>query len=918
MKRQHSPRSSRHYDHNEEALNFLSTSGAHKNEKGDSWGKDSKRMSRQHSPRSSRPYEHNEETRNFPSTSDTHKNQKRGVPTKKSSDCSIQPDFNSPISKRREGTRHQGTEYEKLMCALLALKFSTSSIVTDFKMKTNSVDCGDFDDVALEVTFEDGQSQIFLLQLKHVDTIKNFPCKMLLKYIKSIRQFKDIENINFILYTNNSTSINSKPTIYVENECNTNEEVVVRELQNLDPKKLLLMNSTKMSNVKNGTNVFQFELNQSSGSVEGLDNHLKHFYFFAHQTNATEAESLIRATLGKECGIKDAYSSDFISFIKMWWSEEYSHILTKNDVVVKLAESAFTPFIQPISGGKCTEKSKLLREAIMKFDMTIFEDTKEEVIANIWNTASDDKINLELPKYFRLGFIKDLSPKKRSIVLWNLDEGPLILKAEKSNEAQVKQAIKLLEKVKKKKVVLLLANATKDDFPGWNIFQDLSDLSNQDVYKDIAKKFLVSLQGRKSISLDELLNFDQENARTIGTTELIKMTQEVITIGRKEVNTFDNYIPRTVSTITLGTNKMSEICKKTNSLLIICDVSQSWNEAIRQLNLHVMELDQYIKKGKKREKIKVNVLLTSNKWDQVHFSDICKETERNVHLLQVFDDKSCTSVLSKEKRFSLDIMKSERARVGETDIFTYFDHPLNVICSPPGMGKSSLVSRLSSICPSTYWSVRVNLINHKTVFKEECVHNEILHKFVQKEEDALAVKIRSMLLQNKRIYFFFDGLDEIDSDCIPLVLDFIKYIFSLGYRVWITSRENLEQTLLEELNMFPKKIEDLTDEQKKTYIQKRLQDLYQKEEVVEITNKIDASVDIVNSRYLLGVPLQLFMITENFRDNTNLWTESDQEIFVLTKMYKIFFQGKKKHHIENWECTNTRTSSGLTLICKRL
>jgi hypothetical protein len=38
--------------------------------------KDSKRMKRQHPPRSSSNYEHNEETRNFPSTSDTHKNRK--------------------------------------------------------------------------------------------------------------------------------------------------------------------------------------------------------------------------------------------------------------------------------------------------------------------------------------------------------------------------------------------------------------------------------------------------------------------------------------------------------------------------------------------------------------------------------------------------------------------------------------------------------------------------------------------------------------------------------------------------------------------------------------------------------------------------------------------------------------------------
>jgi hypothetical protein len=170
-----------------------------------------------------------------------------------------------------------------------------------------------------------------------------------------------------------------------------------------------------------------------------------------------------------------------------------------------------------------------------------------------------------------------------------------------------------------------------------------------------------------------------------------------------------------------------------------------------------------------------------------------------------------------------------------------------------------------------------------------------LHHFVQEEEDALVVKIRSMLLQNKRMYFFLDGLDEIDTDCLQIAFDFIKHISSLGHRVWITSRENLEQIVLHELKIFPIKIEELTEEQQKTYIQKRLQDLYQKEEVVEITNKIYASVDIVNSRHLLRAPLQLVMVAENFRDNKNLWKEPDQEIFVLTKMYKIFFQGKKKH-----------------------
>jgi hypothetical protein len=102
----------------------------------------------------------------------------------------------------------------------------------------------------------------------------------------------------------------------------------------------------------------------------------------------------------------------------------------------------------------------------------------------------------------------------------------------------------------------------------------------------------VSLQGRPPIFLDQLLNFDQGNDRTIETTELVKMTQEVLQIGRKQEEAFETYIPRSVSTITLDTIKMSKFCKTEDSLLIICNVSLPWNEAIRQLDLQVMELDQ--------------------------------------------------------------------------------------------------------------------------------------------------------------------------------------------------------------------------------------------------------------------------------------------------------------------------------------
>jgi hypothetical protein len=415
-----------------------------------------------------------------------------------------------------------------MMCVLFALKFSTSDIVADFEMKTNCGDCGDFNDVALKVTFDDGHSEIFLLQLKHSKNMKKVTKKNLAadfslqKYIKSIRKFENTENVSFILYTNSPTSIKNSLKIRLQNKDNTIEEIVVKELRDLNHEKLLLMNGTK---------VFQFEENQSSRS--DLDDSLKQLYFFGDQTDSVKAWSLMTTILRKECGINDyTYSSRFVEFIETWWSGNI--ILTKYDVVAKLAELILTPYMQTLSDSKCNEKSKPLREAIMKFDMTIVRDTNEEVIANIWDeTASDDEISLTSLKYgLRNKWSKTLSPEERSKVLWHLNKVPLIVKAKGYDKEEVKYAIRLLEKVEKKKVVLL-ANATKEEFPGWRIFQDLSDLTNEGVYADIIKHFAVSLQGQPPKFLDQLLDFDQGNDRTIETTELIKMTQEVVQIGRR-------------------------------------------------------------------------------------------------------------------------------------------------------------------------------------------------------------------------------------------------------------------------------------------------------------------------------------------------------------------------------------------------
>jgi hypothetical protein len=81
--------------------------------------------------------------------------------------------FNYQTYKKRKGTSDLGKEYEWMMCALYAVQLSSSDRVVDFEMTTNRDIYADFDDIELKVTYDDGKSHTFLLQLKHSENRRN-------------------------------------------------------------------------------------------------------------------------------------------------------------------------------------------------------------------------------------------------------------------------------------------------------------------------------------------------------------------------------------------------------------------------------------------------------------------------------------------------------------------------------------------------------------------------------------------------------------------------------------------------------------------------------------------------------------------------------------------------------------------------
>jgi ankyrin repeat protein len=806
--------------------------------------------------------------------------------------------INFSTYKKRKGTSDLGKEYEWMMCALYAVQLSTSDRVVDFEMTTNRDIYADFDDIELKVTYDDGKPHTFLLQLKHSENRRNITDNILTaekgdfslsKYLDSFQKLQNKENVSCVLLTNNTTSLRDGSTFFFDNR-----EIRVKQV------------ATFSEDFLNTGSVFQFRCEKSSHLTK-VDAFFEHFYLVVCQDNVAKCKLTLSQMLKEllRCEIYDNY----VHFMREWWSGNF--VLTKQDVISKLAELALSSFVAAISEDKCNNKSELIVKTIMTFEMTLVEDFDEDIISKIWRSNCNiHEVGLTALKYGlvtkKIKDVNELSPTQKAKVLWHLNKAPLVVKMNNLNKIRITSVTKLLEKCKKRKKLLLVLeinNTSKEEFPNWKIFDNLSDIRDKKNFDDIIERFEISLQGRQSISLKEFINFDPEFSTVIKTRELFQMTHNILSIGNKEENLPESYIPRTVTSVFLDNSKLLNLYSKTENLFII-NCEGKFNNFIDLSHPQTIELEDYLEQIKlhniTRQLLRKTMILSKrSKCTKAQFDFICNKVDKqNVFLIQIVDENCCALVLSKKGVAALSEVTLENPPIKEEDIYKYFDNELSVISASPGMGKSTLMTFLSNNCPSEFWFVRINLISENSFFKTKTGTAEMLCHFMKMEEtnqNSFLLQVKSYFLRKKRVYLFLDGLDEIDSDCLNDFLNQVNEILAMGFHVWISSRQNLQARLSDEFNTVPITINELDREQQKMYIQLRLQQKYEEKHIDEITNKIFESLNVSNGQMLLGVPLQLYLITENFLNNRQLTHNSDDSIFLLTKMYKIFLSGKMKH-----------------------
>ncbi|XP_063925283.1 uncharacterized protein LOC135139113 isoform X1 [Zophobas morio] len=811
--------------------------------------------------------------------------------------------------EKRKGVVDLGRGYEYLTCTLYALKFGLDENVSDFRMTTNNKKCGDFDDIEIEATFKNGKRSTFLFQLKHKfnkeyiteslltnETIhknkKQQKSKFYLPhYLQSISNFeKQDEDLHFILYTNSQAAIKGGSELSFNKKYTS---LLVEDSSNLEYKELLV-NSDDDEN-----KIFKVKPNGDSETEElkSVANVCSKFYFFTNQDDIESVKGSLKVKLDNLLQSQYDILDPFLQFMEYWWSENF--VLTKHLLLVKLTELALSPYIKTLTGKRTSEKTDLLKRAIMDFEMTIVGKSQEEIVVNMWKEVEENNdCNTSPLDQYAQQRKTELSRVQKAKILWHWGKIPLIITVDKSNANVVERVMKLLHKSLQNKKVLLLTDDSNYQFHGWSIFKTLSDIienhPNEEYCSNIKNKFNVSLQGRNYIPLRHLLQTDINIARYVRTEDLFVMSQcQYMLIGKQVEKPPDLYIPRTVYANFINIQQIFKLAglMRSNAIIINCHKSFT-NRLVKYFE--VIELSDYLS----TEIVKLNnnciFVSTKSKCGDKKFDEFCeKSKEQNVYLLQVVDQKYCILIRRRGKQTPF---RFRRKCIEEANIFAKFKDLLNVFCAPPGMGKTSLLKILNYNCPRDCWAVNIDLINYNSVFAKESNLRELLHYFIEvkdSQDDLLTKHIISTLLRDKKMHVFFDGLDEVHSNYVKLVMDCIQHLFAEGVNVWVTSRENLREQLSQTLNIVPIDIEEIRRNEQKSYIYDRLIDKYQPEEIQKITTAMSDSVDLNRSQALLGIPLQLYIITEMFVNNKQVYEDLMQEgLFVLTKMYRMFFDGK--------------------------
>jgi ankyrin repeat protein len=756
--------------------------------------------------------------------------------------------------------------------------------VENFHLAANHNNFDKFDDIVLTVDYKNNSKQQYAVQLKHKQSNK-FITKHMLAAREgnfSLQEYKEsYEKIKENNKKNNKLEKNFHCVLFTDVNFDFNPQSGCKFY--LEKKKHIKISTSKCNsevadflNTAKYSHVYKFNVENEGGNLDAEIQEYKeffnHFFLYANQKKVDEMKRDLSKSFQVKYHCDEAHFEDYLNkYIKLWSEIECrKNCLDKKQVQLKIGEILMIPFLIN-SSILSNSRLQTFKEACVLFDVVIV------------NTNEDNVKKM---------FFKDKTIDSKQEDIW-------FAEITQDNEQLVYEGIRSIHKSSTKKTFVLVGvNIRKEDFSNFKILENLFDLRlDIHIYESIIQNNKISLQGREPIAWKTIIANDEEMEKLFTTSELLQILSGNFRIGEEKENLPVPYIDQVLMKFAVD---VSFIMSTSNLSVISCKNNLA---TLKKLvpGISLITVGDYL-----REKEQKNISPSQINYDKrvVVAEDECtvedfdmireKNVSRICHHFRLTNE-NLEWIASTGNVSELTVLETEPKLIKEWEIFNSWNR-INVISAEAGMGKSVMLKFMKNQYSSCSWVLSISLRSHFSFFTESKDPQEICRLIFQHHCNAnrynlFEKSIAKVFLNNKKIAILLDGLDEIvDYEEISKVISAVRTLSNSGFIIWISARRNLEAVLINELCLFPLIVKQIDKEQQMTYATKRLNSKYGADKTKELVEKITNLLNTTKSSEILGVLLQIKILTDLLYYNSKKYSQFIDNDFILTDMICYFIE----------------------------
>ncbi|KAJ3641441.1 hypothetical protein Zmor_027948 [Zophobas morio] len=808
--------------------------------------------------------------------------------------------------KKRAGTTDKGKDYEYLYIANLGLKLLIDDDVENFYLSSNDDEFGSFDDVVVEIIFKD-RTETYAVQLKHVTRKTALIDKLnspngefsIEKYYESFKNQRKLEepSVKMVLFTN----------------CMMNTE----HLNRFKFGKLTPCEQDNLIDISNSKGqCYRFEA--SEDNLEKYEFFFKNLYLCSDHPDVRQLKKEIFERLEAHFGSNESVFREYVDFITQWSIKDGKKFKLDKTLIKRVIAlcvcSPFTKSLSFVAGKPVDDKEKIFREAVSKRDLAVIDKNNFEKIKSVWSDAIDGiddiKTTSKINKMYQIMengitskenlYAEDAS--KVSKLMWLLGKTPLIVEG----SPQVYQAIKTCQI---RNIIVLDNQETfsksvggiTDSQQKTLLFQNLSDLKEHTtLYEEILTNFTYSLEGQREAALKFLLEMcDVDNLIT--TDDLVETLNAPLLIGNLQEALPPSHIERKLTKTLIDIKFLKNMDRNTVALIDCVTDVNSFQLNLPDVLIKINDVDMIQSTVQNP-----TIYICEKDISKEKFDALCKQNLRTqIHHFNYLDNRclewirsgNCDSkrgCFEKLDRFRINDQFMEH-HIDQRQYFKKSSQNINIICADPGMGKSTLLKSLKNTSPSSKWTILIYARNHPQHFRKNKSDIDKFLKYIldvtcnKYSKKSHQVIFKTMLEQNQ-IELAWDGLDEASDATQASIMALVKAFSERGVKQWLTSRNNLKNNLEKTLLTFSRNIMQFNEEEQRSYIRDRLQ--IPEDKLIETFSKIRENIMAYPNYEILGIPLQIYMLTELFSKDLNKYLNLLGGNFTVLKLYNHFVKEK--------------------------